>query len=117
MTSPQTTPSAQLLSDKWYNRVVQGATLVLPAIQTFYVALALVWGLPYVEQVGGTLAAVNGLLGAIALVAKKIYNASGAGFDGVIIIDEDDEGQQVRLSAQVQDALATKDVVRFAIRR
>jgi len=49
------------------------AQIVLPALGTLYFALAGIWGLPYGEQVVGTITAVDAFLGAILKLSSDQY--------------------------------------------
>lgn len=51
------------------------AQIVLPAAGTLYFALAGIWGLPYGEQIVGTITAVDAFLGAVLKVSTDAYNA------------------------------------------
>ena len=53
------------------------AQIVLPAIGTLYFALASIWGLPYGEQIVGTITAVDAFLGAVLGISTAQYNAGG----------------------------------------
>lgn len=64
------------MSDKTYDILKFVALVVLPAIATFYAAISSIWGLPYGEQIVGTITAVDTLLGAILGVSTKQYNAA-----------------------------------------
>ena len=62
------------LSNKAYNVLKWISIIALPAIGTFYFALAGIWGLPYGEQIVGTLVAVETLLGALLGISTVQYN-------------------------------------------
>ena len=49
------------------------AQLLLPAIGTLYFALAATWGLPYAEQVVGTITAIDTFLGVILGISSNTY--------------------------------------------
>lgn len=51
------------------------AQIVLPAIGTLYFALASIWGLPYGEQIVGTITAIDAFLGAILKISTDGFNA------------------------------------------
>ena len=53
------------MSNKMYDILKWIAQILLPAIGTLYFALAQIWGLPYAEQIVGTITAVDCFLGAI----------------------------------------------------
>lgn len=52
------------------------AQIVLPAIGTLYFGLAAIWGLPYGEQVVGTITAIDTFLGVILGISSNQYNKS-----------------------------------------
>ena len=62
------------LSNKSYDTLKWIAQYLLPAIGTLYFALARIWGLPYGEQVVGTITAVDAFLGAILGISTIQYN-------------------------------------------
>lgn len=61
------------MSNKTYDILKYIAQVALPAIATFYLAVAGIWGLPYAEQVGGTIMAVDTLLGTMLHISSKNY--------------------------------------------
>ena len=48
--------------------------VVLPALGTLYFALAQIWGLPFGEQIVGTITAVDCFLGALLGISTIQYN-------------------------------------------
>lgn len=54
-----------ILPDKIYNILKWIAQVALPALGTLYFALAGIWGLPYGEQIVGTITAIDACLGAL----------------------------------------------------
>ena len=64
------------LSNRTYDRLKWIAQYFLPAIGTLYFALAGIWGLPYGEQVVGTVTAVDTFLGVILGISTAKYNES-----------------------------------------
>lgn len=62
------------MSDKWYRILKYIAQMVLPALGTLYFALSTIWGLPYGEQIVGTITAVDAFLGAILGISTAMYN-------------------------------------------
>ena len=62
------------LNNKLYNVLKWIALVVLPAIGTLYFALANIWGLPYGEQIVGTITAIDTFLGAILGISNYNYN-------------------------------------------
>ena len=62
------------LSNKAYDILKWVAMYFLPAAGTLYFALASIWGLPYGEQIVGTITAVDAFLGAILGISTHNYN-------------------------------------------
>ncbi len=60
-------------NNKTYDVLKEIALTVLPASSVLYLALAGLWGLPYPQQVSGTIMAVDAFLGAILHVSNKQY--------------------------------------------
>lgn len=64
------------MSNKVFDTMKYIAQIVLPAIGTLYFALASIWGLPYGEQIVGTITAIDTFLGAILMISTSKYNNS-----------------------------------------
>ena len=64
------------LSDKMYDVLKWIAQYLLPAAGTLYFALAGIWGLPYGEQIVGTITAVDTFLGVILGISSVQYKKS-----------------------------------------
>lgn len=62
------------LSNKTYDILKYIAMIVLPALGTLYFAISSIWGLPYGEQIVGTITAVDTFLGAILRISTERYN-------------------------------------------
>ena len=62
------------MNDKVYDVLKWIAQLLLPAIGTLYFALAGIWGMPYGEQIVGTITAIDTFLGVILGIASNTYN-------------------------------------------
>ena len=61
------------LSNDTYDKLKWIALIFLPALGTLYFALASIWGLPYGEQVVGTITAIDAFLGALLGVSTTNY--------------------------------------------
>lgn len=61
------------MSNKVYDVLKYIAQVILPALATFYVAIAGLWDLPYSEAVSGTIMAVDALLGACLMISSNNY--------------------------------------------
>ena len=86
------------MSNKVYDILKFIAQIVLPALATFYLAIAAIWGLPYGEQIAGTIMAIDTLLGTILGVSTKKYNARK------LLEDKLDEDISEELLEEVEDA-------------
>lgn len=62
------------MKDKTYDIMKWIAMILLPSIGTLYFALSSIWGLPYGEQIVGTITAVDTFLGACLGLSSKQYN-------------------------------------------
>lgn len=62
------------MSNKTYDILKYIAQIVLPAIATLYFAIAQIWGLPYGEQIVGTITAIDAFLGALLGISTMKYN-------------------------------------------
>lgn len=65
-------------NNKTYDVLKEIALTVLPASSVLYLALAGLWGLPYPQQVSGTIMAIDAFLGAILHVSNKQYKEAKA---------------------------------------
>ena len=63
-----------MMSNKTYNILKWIAMYLRPALGTLYFALASIWGLPYGEQIVGTITAVDTFLGVILGISTAQYN-------------------------------------------
>ena len=64
------------MSNKVYDVMKWIAMYFLPAVGTLYFALAGIWGLPYGEQIVGTITAVDTFLGVILGISNAQYKKS-----------------------------------------
>lgn len=62
------------MNNKTYDILKYIAQIVLPALGTLYFALAGLWNFPYVEQVVGTISAVDTFLGVLLGISSNNYN-------------------------------------------
>lgn len=61
------------MNDKTYDVLKWIAMIVLPAVATLYFTLASIWGLPYGEQIVGTITAVDTFLGVLLGISNAKY--------------------------------------------
>lgn len=62
------------LSNKVYDVLKWIAMYLLPALGTLYFALSGIWGLPYGEQIVGTITAADTCLGVLLGISTATYN-------------------------------------------
>ena len=62
-----------MLPDKAYNILKWIAQIVLPALGTLYFGLSQIWGLPYGEEIVGTITVCDAFLGALLGVSTAQY--------------------------------------------
>lgn len=65
------------LSNKVYDVLKWIAQYLLPAAGALYFALSQIWGLPYGEEIVGTITAIDAFLGAILGVSTMNYKKGG----------------------------------------
>lgn len=65
------------MSNRMYDCLKYIAQIVLPALGTLYFALSTIWGLPYGEQVVGTITAIDAFLGALLGISTAQYRKGG----------------------------------------
>ena len=63
-----------IMNDKVYDILKLIAQVILPALGTLYFAIAQIWGLPYGEEIVGTITAVDAFLGAVLGISSINYN-------------------------------------------
>ncbi len=61
------------MSNRVYDILKYVAQIVLPAVATLYFALSQIWGLPYGEEIVGTITAVDCFLGALLGISTAQY--------------------------------------------
>lgn len=64
------------MNNKVYDLLKYIAQIVLPALATLYFALSKIWGLPYGEEIVGTISAIDVFLGALLGLSSMNYNKS-----------------------------------------
>ncbi len=62
------------MSNKVYDILKWIAMYLLPALGTLYFALSGIWGLPFGEQIVGTVTALDTFLGVILGISSYNYN-------------------------------------------
>ena len=105
-----TASTTSLLTNTSYDVLKWIVQIVLPAIGTLYFALASIWGLPYGEQIIGTITAVSLFGGTLLKLSNKTYSG-----DGTLVVDPDDN-QSMRLFLDATpEELAEKKSITFTV--
>jgi Putative phage holin Dp-1 len=120
MSESSVAPSGKpLLSDRKYNLIKKSATIGLPALAALYIGLAQIWHFPKVEEVAGSIALLNTILGGVIQASKKSYYANNAQYVGNINIHDspDEENKQIFSFELNQDpeSFTGKDEVTFRV--
>lgn len=90
------------LPDSFYDTLKYTVQIILPGLGALYFAIANIWGLPYAEEIVGTLAAVA-VFGGILLGMSKI----GYKGDGTLVVQPDEFG---RTTVQIEGDLVPADL-------
>ena len=99
-------------NEKTYNALKWIALYLLPALGTLYFALSSIWGLPYGEQIVGTITAFDTFLGVLLGISSANYEG-----DGTLKINADDPDKDIynlELNIPVEE-LAHKDTIVFKV--
>lgn len=100
------------LDNKVYDVLKWVAQYLLPGLGTLYFAISGIWGLPYGEQIVGTITAIDAFLG-------MMLGLSGAKYpgDGTLKIDQTDPSKDVyRLDLNIPiEELAGKKAITLVV--
>ena len=104
------------MSNKTYDVLKWIAQYLLPALGTLYFALSGIWGLPYGEEIVGTLTALTAFLGVILGISSAQYDKKD-NTDGTLDIDTiapDKDLYRLNLTTGFED-LKAKDEIRLKV--
>lgn len=104
------------MNNKTYDLLKWITQYLLPALATLYFALSGIWGLPYGEEVVGTLAALTAFLGVILGISTAQYNKKDHS-DGTLDIDTtspDKDLYRLNLTTGFED-LKLKDEIKLKV--
>lgn len=71
-----------IMSNKTYDCLRFIAEILLPALGALYAALGQLWAFPYIEQIVGTVAAVDTFMGALLKISKAKYDKTQQNLNG-----------------------------------
>lgn len=100
------------LSNKVYDVLKWVAQYFLPALGTLYFALSSIWGLPYGEQIVGTITAIDAFLGVLLGISSTNYKG-----DGTMTVDKtnaDKDVYSLNLNVPVED-LESRNTITFKV--
>lgn len=97
-----------------YNTLKWIAQYLLPAAGTLYFALASIWGLPYGEQIVGTITAIDTFLG--VLLGISTANYKGEGTLNVNVDDPEKDIYDLELNVEPEE-LPKMDRVTFVVNK
>ena len=101
-----------ILSAKAYNYLKYAVQIVLPGAGTLYFTLAQIWGLPYGEEVVGTITAVALFGGLLIGIDKSRYEKSDKKYDGAMKVDPSaDEEYMLEFKKELPDLAGNKEIV------
>jgi len=84
-----------MIGSKLYDSLKFLAQILVPALGTLYVALAAIYNWGHVDEVAGTVVAVDTFLGVLVSYLKLKYDASDDRFDGEINVVERPDGKTI----------------------
>jgi hypothetical protein len=111
------TPFGEGFSDSVYEFLTKLVQLGLPAVATLYFGLSEIWGFPAADKVVGSLTLLATFFGVLLQISKRNYVASGAAYDGEMVVMRKAEGGST-FSLEVDgdpQELADKDAVAFKV--
>lgn len=111
-------PAKQYFSNRTYDFLKFLAMIVLPACGTLYFALSQIWGLPFGEEIVGSITAVDVFLGSVLSISKNAYDKSTP-VDGNLNVDEENNGgnpAELALELPLEE-LMNKDKITVSVNR
>lgn len=92
-------------TNKTYDTLKWIAQYLLPGLGTLYFTLASIWGLPYGEQIIGTISALTIFLSVILGISTSNYLKTGKFSQGALLIDTHDPEKDI-YRLQLKDDLS-----------
>ena len=105
---------AMKITNKAYDAIKWIVVIVIPAVITLYSTLGSIWDFPHVQEITGTLAAIDVFLGVIMKISSASYNKE---YDGVLHVDtvNDEATDKYLFEVDDLDQLANKDKITLKI--
>ena len=102
------------ITNKSYDVIKWIVVIVIPAVITLYSTLGGIWDFPLVQEITGTLAAIDVFLGVIMKISSATYNKE---YDGVLHVDtvNDEATDKYLFEVDDLDQLTNKDKITLKI--
>lgn len=94
-----------------YDFLKWASLVVFPALGAFYFTVGNIWHWPNVEEVIGTILAVEVFIGALIGVSTRQYNKSDAKYSGTLEVVEDHENGFAAAAIKFNDNISAGDLV------
>lgn len=101
-----------MFSNDVYDKLKWAAQIMLPALGTLWFTISSIWGIPFGNEVLGTITAIDLFLGGLLGLSKRSYEG-----DGTMIVDTSNPERDIyrmELSDPL-DHLTSKDYVTFKV--
>ena len=101
-----------MFSNDVYDKLKWVAQIMLPALGTLWFTISSIWGIPFGNEVLGTITAIDLFLGGLLGLSKRSYEG-----DGTMIVDTSNPERDIyrmELSDPL-DHLTAKDYVTFKV--
>lgn len=96
-----------VLGSSNYDTLKFVAQILLPGVGAAYFALAQIWGLPFADEIVGTITVLDTFLGLFLHQSKKAYDQSDEKFDGEL---SDERGLELNEAPNDKQELVIKVV-------
>lgn len=108
-----------MFSDRFYSIIKKLVQVILPAFSALYFSLDSIWDLPSEDKVVGTLAVVTTFLGVSLGISSHQYSASGAAYNGNVVVSTSDTGDK-KFSLELDDDpinIEDKEAISFKVQK
>ena len=101
-----------MFTNEVYDNLKWIAQILLPAIGTLWFTISSIWGLPFGEQILGTISAIDLFLGGLLGLSSSAYKG-----DGTMVIDRSDPHKDIyRMEFDGDlESLSDRDSVTFKV--
>lgn len=109
-----TAPKDALLTNAQYDLLKKIVQLGLPALGALYAGLSELWGLPYGQQIVGTLALLTVFGGVILGFSSRSFADSEYKYDGEVVVTETNDGRPAydfQTSAPIRDLASKRELI------